>query len=254
MLASDVLAECQVDVASIGGVGELAAVVARRGVAVFNGVPNEHALLRLGARLGVVVPHRDSAATGITVISDRRAPAPQPGRAGFTSRGLAPHTDCSDRPQPPQIVVMACTHPGDRGGESVLVDGQAVYAELATVRPDALADLSAARGAYFGGAAGLVGNVFEPGPTGLISLRLRLDELVRFAPSTQRWLPLLRQIIDRHTLTVTLPAGGGYVLNNRRWLHGRHGFTGQRVMRRLLLQPHPAWHIPRGFTPPEPHH
>jgi hypothetical protein len=115
--------------------------------------------------------------------------------------------------------------------------------------PHVLADLSAQRGVYFGGAAGIVGNVFEPGPGGQVAVRLRRDELARFSPQTQRRLAVLAEVIDRHTITLPTRTGSGYVVNNRRWLHGRTAFTGTRTMYRALIKPRPAWRIPAGFAP-----
>lgn len=243
------LPDCHVDITAAGGVGELAAVLAHRGVALFDGVHDEHQLLQLSARLGRLVPHRDSSPSGITVLTDHNQVHAHAGKAGFTRRALAPHTDCSDRPRPPVLVVMACVRSTGRGGDWVLVDGQAVHTELVETAPEILADFSTPRGAYFGGSAGIVGNVFEPGPEQLIGLRLRRDELARFAPHTQRRLGVLTQAIDRHSITAPAAAGRGYVVNNRRWLHGRTAFTGPRVMHRALVDPHPAWRIPAGFLP-----
>ncbi|WP_329060593.1 TauD/TfdA family dioxygenase [Amycolatopsis sp. NBC_01480] len=243
---ADVLAACRLDVAASDDVGELAACLAAHGVARFDGVPDERTLLELAGRLGAVVAHRDSGQDGMTVISNRAAGAAGPVRAGFTDRPLLPHTDGSDRHRPPHLMMLVCERPG-RGGQCVVVDGQAVHADLAATAPDALADLSAPRSAYFGGAAGLVGQVFEPYPDGHISLRLRLDKLARFSPRAQRALPVLRAAIDRHLVTFPLDAGAGYVVNNRRWLHGRRSFTGDRVMCRVHVEPRPGWRIPAGF-------
>uniref|UniRef100_UPI003F499064 TauD/TfdA family dioxygenase n=1 Tax=Amycolatopsis sp. CA-096443 TaxID=3239919 RepID=UPI003F499064 len=235
----DPLSACRVDVTA----AELAAALARRGIALFDGVGDPRALRELAARLGEAVLHRDSDPTGLTVITDRGE------RAGFGNQALAPHTDGSDRPRPPRLVVMACASPAPRGGDCVLVDGQAVHAFLAAAEPEALADLSGPRGMYFGGPAGIAGNVFEPQPDGTLGVRLRLDGHARFSPRTQRWEDVLRAAVDRHTITLRLPAGAGYAVNNRRWLHGRRPFTGQRLMRRILVEPLAAWRIPAGFDP-----
>ncbi len=243
------LPDCRVDVGAVGGVGELAAVLARDGVALFDGVRTDEQLLQLASRLGHLVSHRDSTSSGLTVITDRSGARSSPGQAGFSRHALAAHTDCSDLAQPPLVVAMTCGRPAERGGDCVLVDGRAVHDELAMTSPDALADLSAGRGAYFGGAAGFVGNVFESDLHGLVALRLRRDELARFSPQTQRQLPTLSQVIDRLTITIPTKVGSGYVVNNRRWLHGRTAFTGPRTMYRALLEPRPAWRIPAGFTP-----
>ncbi|MBE8519377.1 TauD/TfdA family dioxygenase [Amycolatopsis sp. H6(2020)] len=248
MLAT-MLPECRVDVTAAGGVGELAAVLAQHGIAVFDGVRSEQQLLQLAARLGRIAPHHDSNASGITVLTDRGDARPPPGQAGFSRQPLEPHTDCSDRSRPPLLVAAVCARPADRGGHYLLVDGHAVHAELAATAPDALADLSTRRGAYFGGAAGIVGNVFEPGPGRLMGMRLRRDELARFAPHTRRWLPVLAEAIHRHTITLPASTGSGYVVNNRRWLHGRTAFTGPRTVYRVHLDPHHRWQVQAGFVP-----
>jgi alpha-ketoglutarate-dependent taurine dioxygenase len=245
---ADVLAACRVDVQAPGGVGELAACLAAHGIARFDGVPDERALLELADPLGMAVEHRDSRPDGMTVISNRAASAAGRGRAGFTDQALMPHTDGSDRHRPPHLMMLVCARPG-RGGQCLVVDGQAVHADLAATAPEALADLSAPRSAYFGGAAGFVGQVLEPHPDGYISLRLRLDKLAQFSPRVQRSLPVLREIVDRHVVTISLKAGAGYVVNNRRWLHGRRSFTGDRVMWRVHVEPRPVWRIPAGFSP-----
>ncbi|EFL12536.1 predicted protein [Streptomyces sp. AA4] len=242
------MSACRVDVAAAGGVDELAAALARRGVALFDDVRGPRALRGLADRLGTVVPHRDSGPTSLTVLTDR-GEQPGAGRTGFTNQALAPHTDCSDKARPPQLVVMACACPASSGGACVLVDGQAVYSDLATTDPEALAGLSAPRGAYFGLSAGYVGNVFETGPDGTVGLRLRLDKHAQFSPETKRWLPALRAAIERHTITFSLEAGAGYAVNNRRWLHGRDEFSGLRLMYRALVEPRPEWHILAGFDP-----
>ena len=40
------------------------------------------------------------------------------------------------------------------------------------------------------------------------------------------------------------------MLHNPRWLHGRTVFTGDRVMYRLSLNPHPEFAIPSDFHVP----
>jgi len=251
MLVAAPLSDRHVELRAAGCVGELAAVLAMHGFATFDGMAGEDALLQIAGRLGQIVRHRDSGSSGITVIVDRRQPAARPGQSGFTTQALAPHTDCSDQQHPAELVLMTCVRSGQQGGECVIVDGQAVYTELAVTAPDALVDLSAPRSALFGGSAGLLGAVFEPSASGLVGVRLRLDELARFAPQAQRWIPLLRRTIDRCALSFPLPAGAGYILNNRRFLHGRRAFTGHRMMCRALVRPRPRWRIPAGF--PAPH-
>ncbi|WP_157434374.1 MULTISPECIES: TauD/TfdA family dioxygenase [Actinoalloteichus] len=101
------------------------------------------------------------------------------------------------------------------------------------------------RSVLFGGSAGHLGAIFEPTGPGLLGVRLRLDGLARWSPQAARWRDLLVATIRRHEHIIPLAAGQGYVLNNRRWLHGRRAFTGQRVMYRAVLEPQTP--IPAGW-------
>ncbi|UUV32298.1 TauD/TfdA family dioxygenase [Amycolatopsis roodepoortensis] len=235
----------------------ITAALAEHGVAVFRGVTGRAALLRLATELGSVVLHPHSDPEGVTTITARSG-ATRPGMAAFTDNDLTPHTDRSNLSSPPAVVMAVCSRAAPTGGETVLVDGRAVHAALWAHTPEAVADLAGARGVLFGGAAGYLGAVFEPRADGRIAIRLRLDDLARFSPRARRWLPLLRQAIREHSDTLALPAGHGYVVNNRWWLHGRHRFSGDRVMWRVLLDPPPG-RVHTGFLPaaatslPRPH-
>lgn len=52
--------------------------------------------------------------------------------------------------------------------------------------------------------------------------------------------PSMRAAIQRHTIVLPVRAGSGYVLNNHRWLHGRRGFDGPRLMYRIIANPPPG--------------
>jgi alpha-ketoglutarate-dependent taurine dioxygenase len=245
---ADPLTAHRVDLRAPGALAELTSSLARHGIAVFTGVSGQAALLGLARRLGQVVGHRDADPSGVTTITPRPTPATA-GAAGFTTRGLRPHTDGSDQAEPPHLMMLACAQPAPRGGDCVVVDGQAVHAELATIEQDALAELSAPRSVLFGGAGGHLGAVFETLPGKRVRIRLRTDERARFNPHVQRRLPLLHHLVDEHALVFTLPAGAGYVVNNHRWLHARTAFTGPRMMRRVLITPHRRLALPAGFAP-----
>lgn len=213
---------------------DVLADVARFGIALLTEVPGPAELLTLADALGTVVPHRDSRPDGVTVIEDRGATSSA--MAGFSRRGLSPHTDRSGIEFPPGLVLTACGHEPACGGEALLADGQAIYEDLAATNPAALEALRTPRSVLFGGADGHLGSVFSS-HRGAVAVRLRLDNLARFAPRVSSHLPALRAAIERHTVTLPLPAGDGYVINNRRWLHGRHSFQGHRVIYRITANP-----------------
>jgi alpha-ketoglutarate-dependent taurine dioxygenase len=170
-------------------------VLARRGLVLVDGLADSVDLLRLARSVATVVPHRDSASDGVTTLVDLGSAA-RSGFAGFSACALDPHTDRSGVAHPPALLMLSCSRPATSGGECVLIDGQAVYLDLAEAEPEALAALCAPRSVLFGGASGHLGAT-----------------------------------IDRHAVELNLSAGQGYVLDNHRWLHGRRAFTGHRVVR-----------------------
>ena len=205
--------------------------LARTDLAPFDAVPDPASMLALTRQLGaVVVPHRDSRPDGVTIIEDRGAHAAA--LAGFTRSSLFPHTDRSGTLDPPALLFTVCGREPTSGGESVLVDGRAVYLDLAENDPPALIALSASRSALFG-ADGHLTSVFTVADS-LVSLRFRLDTLARFGPRVEPHIPALRAAIERHAWSIPARAGTGYLLDNRRWLHGRRDFGGPRLVYRIL--------------------
>lgn len=95
----------------------------------------------------------------------------------------------------------------------------------------------------------VLGSVFTRDAIGLVAIHFRLDSLARFAPSVVPHLSTLKAAINRHTLTLLLRVGTGYVLNNRRWLRSRTGFEGPRLMCRGTAHPYPESVPTKGFRP-----
>lgn len=225
---------------------EVRADLSTAGLALIDIIPDPARLIALTRALGAtVVPHRDSGPDGVTVIEDRGARAAA--FAGFTQSALTPHTDRSGTADPPNLLLTVCAREPTSGGESILVDGRAVYLHLAYTAPDALKAFSAPRSALFGGADGYLGSVFTLENDDIVSVRLRLDALARFSPTAAPHLPTLRGAIERHAIVVPTRAGIGYVLDNHRWLHGRRRYTGPRRLYRVTAYAQPG-SIASGFT------
>lgn len=225
----------------------LVAALAEHGVVLLDGVTSREDLLRLAHSIATIVPHRDSDAAGLTTIADIGGQV-RSGFAGFSACALNPHTDRSGIANQPALLVMSCGQPATSGGECVVIDGKAVYDDLAESNLKALKALSAPRSVLFGGAAGHLGAVFTRiGDRSAI--RLRLDDLAQFSPEITRHLPILRAAIDRHATMFRLNSGQGYILDNYRWLHGRRAFSGQRVMYRVNGNPLASLGITPGFQP-----
>ncbi|ACU35235.1 TauD/TfdA family dioxygenase [Actinosynnema mirum] len=243
---SDPFSGCRVEASDRAGLVDR---VARYGLAVVDSIGSAENLLRIARSIATIVPHRDSALNGVTTLVDL-GKAESIGFEGFSCRALEPHTDRSGVSNPPVLLMLACARPGTTGGECTLIDGQAVYADLAETAPGALDALCSPRSVLFGGASGHIGAIFSPARGGLVSVRLRTDDLVQFSPAVERRLPALREAIERHTLELPLEEGQGYFLNNARWLHGRRAFTGHRVVHRVNGTPLPHLGIEAGFMPP----
>ena len=210
---------------------EVLADLARDGLALIEVEPSPERLVAMTGALGArVLSHPDSDADGVTTIEDRAACAAA--SAGFTRAALAPHTDRSGVAEPPDLLLTVCATAASSGGELLLVDGRAVYLDLAERAPDALSALTSPRSVLFGGADGHLGSVFTP-HSDTVAVRLRLDTLVRFSPVVAPHVPTMRAAVNRHTVAVPAQPGAGYVLDNRRWLHGRRSYTGVRRMLRV---------------------
>ncbi|MEU4476482.1 TauD/TfdA family dioxygenase [Micromonospora sp. NPDC023966] len=222
------------------------------GITIFQGGIGREELLCAARSLIKIRTHRDSDSDGVTVIA--RRPASKDGEtslAGFTDRELWPHTEGSAVCRPPRVLMLACLRPAQTGGRSHLVDGRELYDGIARTEPAMLAALSTPRSAYFGGGSGHLGAVFQQTTEGQIVVRLRLDELARFSPMLLPSIDRIRALVQQQTIPVDLREGHGYILLNDRWLHGRTGFTGNRLMLRIIGDPLSTYALPTGFCPAE---
>jgi hypothetical protein len=204
------------------------------GISLIHGAADRDRLMMVARRFLTVRRHRDSGPDAITIIARRRALPVGPSTAGFTDRELQPHTEGSSMAKPPHLLMISCLQPADSGGHIQLVDGRSLYQAVAQQDRAMLDGLRTPRSAYFGGAAGHLGAVFDRTDTGGLTIRLRLDDQVEFAPYLRQHLSTLQSLVREHTIEVVTRRGTGYVLLNDRWLHGRTSFTGHRQMLRLI--------------------
>jgi hypothetical protein len=229
----------------------VAAGLTEEGFVRFDGIRTRKQLVTLSASLGTVIAHRDSDEDGVTTLENRAGLGQRLGFGGFGTGALPPHADRSGVIDPPALLVVVCSRASTSGGDCLAIDGRSVYIDLARNEPAAIQALSQPRTALFGGASGYLGSVFEHTKGSRIRIRLRMDGLVKLSPEVASWLPALNEAIERHTIRFALEPEHGYVLHNHRWLHGRTAFTGNRVMHRLSLNPHPEFAIPTGFQRPD---
>ena len=221
-----------------------------QGLVTFDSLDNRATLVAVARRLMTIRPHRDADSDGITVITGTGTGTS--GYAAFTDDELIPHTDGSSAPDPPGLVLLTCQRAADKGGTTLVADGERIIRTLAEQYPAALRSLAAPRAAFFGEEGGHLGPVCEPTWPGRTSIRLRLDDLVRFSAEATAVIPLLRAAIAQHLETFRLGPGQGMLLSNTRWLHGRDRYTGRRVMLRILGDPLPGTGVMPGFPSPSP--
>jgi alpha-ketoglutarate-dependent taurine dioxygenase len=254
MAVENTFARFQVDLRARDGRTTLLDRLADHGLATFDHIDARQEALALLRSIARVVPHRDSDPDGVTVLTASEPTAEvRSGYAGFSSRGLVPHTDGSSLPRPPTLILLLCVSPAANGGATEVVDGRDLYNSLAVEAPQVLRELVTPRSALFGKGTGHLGSVFERVGRQAMCIRFRYDDLARFSPATTAVLPRFVELMRSRTLRFTLGPGQGYVLQNGRWLHGRTGFHGRREMYRILGEPHQTVHLGRrigfGFIP-----
>jgi hypothetical protein len=155
---------------------------------------------------------------------------------GFSDAELAFHTDRSGIDEPPVVLATYCDQPAREGGVSRLADGKLIFKALARSSPELLQALLAPASAVFGGSESMVASsVFARSASGKMTLRFRVDGLGYFPLPVASAIAECFRIANRIAESYLLRSGEGYVVDNRRWLHSRTAFSGERVIYRGLL-------------------
>lgn len=203
------------------------------GVAILHGVPSEPGTVaRVARHFGEV------RTTGWGTVFDVRA-EPDANSVAYTNLPLVTHTDEAYRDPAPTIQLQHFLRTEAEGGETTLVDGFKVAADLRAERPD-LFELLATVSLHFHFRDG--GNEHEHDAP-VIELDTAAEvRAVRYSNhSVQPFLLPPEQTesfydayttfgrmreSDRYRVTMRLGAGDLYMVDNRRVLHGRTGFRG----------------------------
>ncbi|MFD9812880.1 TauD/TfdA family dioxygenase [Streptomyces sp. NPDC059080] len=221
------------------------------GIVTVDGLRNRHQVLAFATRAMALTPHPHSAPDGLTLIRDTGSHARRAGFAGLGSGELQAHTERSGTPRPPRLMLLVCLRPAATGGDVLLFDGRDIHERLVGRCPEAGVMLAQPRTVRFGAGAGFgpahATQVITAHAGGRISVRLRQDDLARWSPAVQMYLPHLRGAIADSRYRIVLQAGQGYLLDNHRWLHARTPFSGDRQFLRALGEPHAP--LPEGFAP-----
>ena len=158
---------------------------------------------------------------------------------GNTHRPVPPHTDEAFRHNPPGVNVLGCVRPAASGGESVLVDGFAIAAQLRADNPEGFRLLT-----RFGQAFNRIhpGELDQRSRQPMIRLDDR-DEVIAVRIHTRASAPmdlpvevvkpfysayhhLTRLMLDPvHQVKFQLQAGESVMFDNQRVLHSRTEFS-----------------------------
>lgn len=166
----------------------------------------------------------------------------QPHNLAYTPLALGNHTDNPYRDPVPQLQLLHCLEAADEGGESVVVDGFAAADRLRREAPDAFAILTRRPVSF---------RYVEPGAVDLrhkaplieldVAGRLRTirynnrsiapldidaDAVEAFYAAYRRFGRLLHD--PAQTVGFRMAPGDLFIVDNRRVLHGRRGFSGGR--------------------------
>lgn len=171
--------------------------------------------------------HPHETAPGVTII--RPLAATSAGEAGFTSDPLGLHTDRATTPLPPSILATLVMEQSEDGGSSLLLDGKSLVM-------DVLSGGSFSADLMLRTDAGELIPIFNRDSRGLCQIRYRDDDVARpYAKnaSAASRLAAVRRSLNSSQAT-PMKVGEGYLIHNHRYLHGRTGFLGNRVVARLL--------------------
>lgn len=144
------------------------------------------------------------------------------------------HTDCSEFEDPPDTVLLLCEQTADSGGESVVVNLDHVIPHLT------FESLLQLQKPHF---------YFKPALHPILSLNAQQEIEVRYqpthfalaealniwqkTPAQQQALANFETALALEGVSFLLQPGDALLLNNRRSLHGRQAFRGQRLLKRV---------------------
>lgn len=188
-------------------------------------------------RFGTIIKHPDSDEYGVTKIAPAEDSDCTDRNRGLTSKELYLHTDGSAVIEPPPFFLFYCSKPAPEGGLSKLLDGKELYEILNWISPDLLKSLLEPNSAIFGNPKDdhVIGSVFSQDEKGIVSVRFRYDTLGYYSAPIASKLEDLLSIMEGLKVSFRLDSGQGYIINNRRCLHGRTSFNGEREMYRVLF-------------------
>ncbi len=187
--------------------------------------------------LGVIVKSPDADATGITDVSNMTTGQNTKNSAAFTNKELFLHTDRAPVAVPPRYLMNWMVTKNCTGGESLLVDGYELFKNLSLNYSEIANILTCPDIACFtDGIDTYTGPIFSKNEHGEIKIRFRYDQCAFFKIEASYAIEILLSEIKKITRMIDFNVGGGYIIDNTRWLHGRRGFNGDRSVKRILIR------------------
>lgn len=225
------------DVMAEGGIDLMLSTLARDGFAVLTGTPcSQQSVAAIIDKVGYV---RETIFGGLWEFEANEDMAD----SAFTPKELRPHTDGTYSHDAPGLQMLLCVDYDATGGESIMVDGLQIAADIKREDPALFADMTriGVTGLYKGDGVELRARrpIFRLGPDGEIAQVTFNNydrDTVRLPDADMRQLyAAIRNFEARanapeYQWRYTLKPGEMLVFDNWRVLHGRGAFQGRRKM------------------------
>ena len=195
------------------------------------------------------IQHRTRSDRGISFVVDTRSRSETP--AISSNIRFFPHTDgvyLDDivsydgnytRTQPPKFVILECVIPATEGGETVVIDGKRILEEVTATHPTLIPALFKKSISFF--RHEFVANkvsIYDKDKQQRYSIRYSYDQEMLIPETLFNAVEKFNgQFIlnDKFHITEKLISKEVIVIDNKRMLHGRSAFCGNRVLRRAWI-------------------
>jgi hypothetical protein len=207
------------------------------GIIFLREISSNSAAIDIANLLGLIVENLDADNYGITEISNTKRGHNKKNSAAYTSQELHLHTDRSPIAKPPTFVMNWICVKDCVGGESTLADGNKIFEYINTEHPeyvDALTNTDVA--CFSDGIDTFIGSIFTFNEQNNLETRFRYDKCSFFKLESSKEIKFFKDSANKLAYVIDFDVGEGYILNNKRWLHGRKSFKGYRMIRRIHIK------------------
>jgi alpha-ketoglutarate-dependent taurine dioxygenase len=206
-------------------------MLADKGIAFLKQVPADRGALVNYCSTLFEIKEQNSNDDGIAVITNKTTNK-KIGQ-GYTSEALYPHTDRSGLQDPPRYVFLSFIQTAGVGGESIFVDGNSVVNSLMRDDPDLVDILLNEECLFHRGGQRLCSPILSDF-NGRFEWRFRFDQHGFFPRKLVESFVRLDKAFKFNTVFRQMSAGEAWIIDNKRFLHGRTAFIGEREAWRVL--------------------